>query len=132
MLKLNESKIRLGGTANIAKPLELGNTYDLTIKDVECREVKDLPNDDGTKNVVSLLRISELSTVTVISEKEAVVASKQGSQSQMVRWLDNQIADEEGADREIHYKEYMDREIENKKEQLENAKFVNIELNNND
>ena len=124
----NELKIRLSGTANIRKPLELGKTYDMTVKEIECREAKEMPNDDGTKNTVYKLVINELSEVTIISEKECNVAKKLNSQSKKLRWIIEQRADDKGVEREYFYNERMNEIIKREEELLSDDKFNTMNL----
>ena len=79
-MDLNEKKASLKGRVNISKELELGKCYDLTVKDAECREVKEIPCDDGTKNIIYSIVVSELSEMNIISENGVIPAKKKGSQ----------------------------------------------------
>jgi hypothetical protein len=94
----NELKIKLAGIACINMPIILGQNYDLTIKNVECREVKEIPNDDGTSNIIYKLMISELSEINIITGRDIIKAKKKGSQSQILRLAIQDKWEQEGQD----------------------------------
>ena len=75
-LKLNENQLKISGRCNIISGLTLGKNYDLTIKDVECRKSEEIPTDDGEKNIIYTLRISNLSEVNIIGEGEIIQTKK--------------------------------------------------------
>ena len=85
MNEINEYKIKISVTANLPRELKLGKNYDLTVAEVECRTAKEIVNDDGTADKVFTLKISEMSEVGIINEKEIIKARKKGSQSQVLR-----------------------------------------------
>ena len=68
-MEINEYKTRINGVANLPVPLKLGHNYDLTIKSVECRKSSDDVNDDGTKDKVFVLKISELTEINIVGEE---------------------------------------------------------------
>jgi hypothetical protein len=107
MLETNEFKIRLSGTANIPKGLDLSKTYDLTISNAEVRSSESIPNDDGTCNIVHKLTISELSEVNLIGANEVIKAKKKGSQAKVVRFLLEKIAEKKDKETEPYYQERM-------------------------
>lgn len=113
-MQLNENKVRLSGTANLSKELELCKSYDLHITEAEVRKSLDVPNDNGTFDRVYTLLISELSSIQIISERETIKARKKGSQAQMFRAILNHEADELGQDREEYYKKEMTILIKNR------------------
>lgn len=84
-MEISEYKIKISGTANIPRELKLGKNYDLTVAEVECRTSKDVVNDDETKDRVYTLKISEMSEIGIIGEKEIIKARKKASQSQVLR-----------------------------------------------
>ena len=49
MLNINENKLKLSGTANLSKELELTKNYDIIIKNAEVRKIEDLPTDKQEK-----------------------------------------------------------------------------------
>lgn len=110
-MEINEFKIKLTGTANVIKELVLGKSYDLHLTEAEVRSVKEIPNDDNTKDRIYTIQISELSAVQIISEKETIRARKMGSQSQKLRVVLIHEADEAGQDRELYYKNEMTKII---------------------
>lgn len=83
---INEQKIKLAGIANISTPLILGQNYDLTMKNVECRKIEETPNDDGSSDKIYKLLISELSEINIIAGRDILKAKKKGSQSKRLRW----------------------------------------------
>lgn len=110
-MEINEYKIKLNGVANIPKELELCKSYTLKITDAEVRAIKDVPNDDNTKNRVFTINISEMSEVYISDEKEIIKARKKGSQSQVLKFAMRDKADELGLDREEYYKDQMSKII---------------------
>lgn len=115
MLNINEHKLKLGGVSNLSKELELTKNYDLVIKNAEVRKTEDLPNEDGTYNRVYTLRISELSEIQIIGDRDAISAKKVGKQSRLLRFLIENKADELGEDRDSFYTKEMSIIIENYK-----------------
>jgi len=115
-LKLNENQLKISGRCNILSGLTLGKNYDLTIGDVECRKSEDIPNDDGTRNVIYTLKLSPLSEVNIIDEKEIIqTKKKKGSQSQVLRMKIEERWEQSGSnlDREDFYIKEMTRIITN-------------------
>ena len=111
---INEHKLRLGGVANLPQPLELGKTYNLGIVDVECREIKEVPNDDGTTDKVYKLLISELSEVNILNKGKVIHARKRGSQSKLLRYVIQQVYEQDDHEEEfdIFYQEKMTQIID--------------------
>jgi len=115
-LKLNENQLKISGRCNILSGLQLGKNYDLTLKDAECRKSEDIPNDDGSKNVIYTLRISPITEVNVIGEGEIVqTKKKKGSQSQVLRMKIEERWEQMGSemDKEDFYVREMSRIISN-------------------
>ena len=118
----NEKSIRLSGTANIRKELELEKNYDLTISNAEVRKVEQIGNNDGTYDKIFHLRISVMSEVNIIGDKELIKAKPKGTQSQMLRaiirllWEQQYQGDYE--DFENFYKEELTKLIDSYKEKL--------------
>ena len=110
-MNINEFKIKLTGTANIPKELDNSSMWDLVIKNAEIRKKSYDPNDDGTENLTHTLKISELSEVQLVGQNEILAAKKKGSQSKVLRWAIQQIADEKGEDREEYYQKTMTKII---------------------
>lgn len=115
MLNINEYRLRLGGTANLSKELELTKNYDIVIKNAEVREIKDLPNDNGSFDRQFTLKISELSEIEIIGDRDAISAKKKGSQAKLLRFEIQQRADQLGEDRDAFYTKEMSIIIENYK-----------------
>ena len=114
MSNINEHKLRLNGVANLSKGLEFKN-YDLVIKNAEVRKTEDLPRDDGSYDRVYTLRISELSEIQIIGDREAISAKKVGKQSRLLRFLIEQRAEELGEEKKDFYTKEMSIIIENYK-----------------
>jgi hypothetical protein len=104
---INEHKIKLTGTANIAQELDNQSVWDLVIKNAEVRKKSFDPNDDGTENLTHTITISELSEVNLINQTGIIPAKKKGSQAKALRFVLEQEADELGVDREQHYQQRM-------------------------
>jgi len=120
-MNLNEQKIRLSGVANILKELQLNKSYDLTLTKAEIREIKDIPNDDGTFDRIFKLTISELSEVNVITENDIIKCKKKGSQSQMLRRVLMELWEQQyqgETDFDSFYKKEIGKTIEVYKEQI--------------
>jgi len=115
----NEHKLKIIGQANIPQPLRNGFTYDLEILNAEVREIKRVPNDDGTEDEIAKLVISELSEVILKSGGKEMKATKKGSQSKVAHYLITQIADKKGLDKDNYYKERMSQFIDGLKLELE-------------
>lgn len=114
-METGEYKIKLTGVANIPRPLKLGCSYDLEIKEVECRKTEQVPNDDGSMDEIAKLQISELSEVVLKSGDKTMKATKKGSQSKILRYFIEQKADSLGVDREKYYQSEMQRIIDSYK-----------------
>lgn len=115
-LKLNENQLKISGRCNLLNGLTLGKTYDLTLKDVECRKSEEIPNDDDSKNIIYTLRISNLSEVNVIGEGEIIqTKKKKSSQSQVLRMKIEERWEQMGSemDKEDFYTKEMTRIITN-------------------
>lgn len=121
MLTSNEFKLKLGGTANLNKELELTKNYDIVIKNAEVRKTEDLPNDNGSFDRVFTLKISELSEIEIIGDRDAISAKKKGSQAKLLRFEIQQRADELGEDRDAFYTKEMSIIIENYKNGEDNS-----------
>lgn len=115
-LKLKENQLKISGRCNILSGLTLGKTYDLTLKDVECRKSEEIPTDDGEKNIIYTLRISNLSEVNVIGEGEIIqTKKKKTTQSQVLRMKIEERWEQSGSelDKEDFYIKEMSRIITN-------------------
>lgn len=118
-LKINEFKIKFSGIVNSPRPLKLGCSYDLEIKEVECRKTEQVPNDDGSMDEIAKLQISELSEVIIKSGEKQMKATKKGSQSKLFRYLCQQLAEKKGLDPDKFYADKMASLIDGVKLELE-------------
>ena len=97
----NENILKISGRANILSGLFIGKEYDLTIGSVECRKCEEIPTDNGTVDKIYTLRLSNLSEVNIISEKEIIKSKpKVKTQSQALRWKIEQKWQESGSELE--------------------------------
>jgi hypothetical protein len=110
--------VKMSWRVNIPSPLRLQKEYDLTIGNVECRKVEDVPNDDWSISKIFTLKISWLSEVNIISERELVQSQKKWSQSQLQKLLILDIADKLWVDRESYYTQRMSDNIKRLEEEL--------------
>jgi len=109
-MEINEHQIKLSGKANVISGLTNGKNYDLTISDVSVRKIEEVDNDNGTYNRVASLKISELSEVNIISEKEIIKSKKKTTtQSQILRFVIESAWEElgNGMEKEDFYKKEM-------------------------
>jgi len=126
-MDINEIKLKLSGSANISEQLELGNEYSLTISNAECREVREVPNDDGTVNRIYNLKLSEMSEVNIISGQKVIQSKKKGSQSQKLRmaiyqvWLDEYQAS-------IEFDKYYEKQMSDLIKQIQSEAFIGDRL----
>jgi hypothetical protein len=104
-MEINEHKIRLSGTANIERPLDMSKTYGFLIDNAEIRKIEALTNDDGTYNKIFHIKISELSQVQIINGKEIIKAKIKGSPSQKLR--NALFYNYQGDDFEKFYQDFM-------------------------
>ena len=74
---MNNNVVKVIGRAEIPEDLVLGNEYDLTIANVECRKTEEVPNDDGTNTKIYYLKISAMSEINIVGERE-IIKSVQG------------------------------------------------------
>lgn len=122
-MQINELKLKLGGVANLSKELELTKNYDLIIKNAEVRKSEDLPNDDGLMDRQFTVKISELSEIQIIGDREAIGAKKKGSQAKLLRFEIQQRADELGENRESFYIKEMTKIINKYKNESEEEAY---------
>jgi hypothetical protein len=118
-MDIGEYKIKLTGVANIPRPLKLGCSYDLEIKEVECRKTEQVPNDDGSMDEIAKLQISELSEVVLKSGDKTMKAKQKGGQSKLYRYLLQQLAEKKGLDPDKFYADKMASLIDGVKLELE-------------
>jgi len=115
-MNVNENILKISGRANIISGLTIGKIYDLTISELECRKSEEIPTDSGTVDKIYTLRLSNLSEVNIISEKEIIKSKpKVKTQSQALRWKIEQRWQDTGSDleKEDFYIKEMSRIISN-------------------
>ena len=118
IMEINEHQIRLTGKANLISGLENGKEYDLTISSADVRKIEEVPNDDGTYNRVATLKISEMSEVNIISEKEVIKSKSKKSASQRLRgrsyvWCSENDSINDSTDDEAFYQLIVNKIINN-------------------
>jgi hypothetical protein len=118
-METNEYRLKISGICNIPQPLRNGFTYDLEILNAEVREIKRVPTDDGQEDEIAKLVVSELSEVVLKSNGKPMTATKKGSQSKLMRYLIQQIAEKKGLDPDKYYQERMAESIDKLKLELE-------------
>lgn len=118
-LEIDEYKIRLSGTANISRPLKEDSCVDLTVGAVDVVDVTNPVNNNGTKNQIFKLKISEKSEINIISEKDIIRAVRKGSQSKLQRYLIEQLAEKYDEEPEVYYIKRMTENISKLKKELE-------------
>ena len=117
-MELNENKLSLKGVSNLPLPLEIDKEYDLTISNVVCSGASDRSNNDGTYNRTFSLKISELSEINIISEKQIIKSNKKSSQSKLLRYTIQQLAEKYNQDPEVYYNKIMSKLIDKYKQKL--------------
>jgi hypothetical protein len=113
-LTINENQIKLSGKCNVLSGLKNDKEYDLTISNAQVVKIEEDPLGNGTYNRVAKLKISELSEVNIISEKEIIKSKpKIKTQSQALRWKIEQKWQDTGSDldKEDFYIKEMSRII---------------------
>jgi len=118
-MEISENKIKIVGTANIPRGLDLDKRVDLTIANVDVVDYSNPVNDDGTKNQVFKLKISEISEINIIGIKEIIRAKKKGSQAKLLRWKLQQLAEKLDEEPEYFYQERMSEIIKKIEEEIE-------------
>jgi len=118
-MEINEYKIKFSGIVNSPRPIKLGCSYDLEIKEVECRKTEQVPNDDGSMDEIAKLQISELSEVVLKSGDKIMKAKQKGGQSKLYRYLVQQLAEKKGLDPDKFYSDKMSSLIDGVKLELE-------------
>jgi hypothetical protein len=119
-MEVNEHVLKISGKANILSGLTIGKNYDITVGDLECRKCEEIPTDSGKVDKTYTLRLSNLSEVNIISEKEVIKSTqKTRSQSQVLRWEIEKRWQESGSEleKEDFYIKEMSRVIRNYKDE---------------
>jgi hypothetical protein len=83
--KINELKVKLSGMVNVPRELLTNSTLDLKINNADCLDYRLKNNQDGSFNKVYSVKVSELSQVEFIKDKEKMIGEKKKSASQRLR-----------------------------------------------
>jgi hypothetical protein len=114
MEKINELKVKLSGTVNIPREILTNAIIDLKINRADCLDYRLINNQDGSFNKVFNVKISELSEVEFISDREKIEGNKKKSASQRLRgrayvWT----AENDSTDPEMFYQTIVNKIINN-------------------
>lgn len=82
---INELKVKLSGTVNIPRELLTNATLDLKIINVDCLDYRLFNRQDGSYDKIFNVKVSELSHVEFIKDKEKMIGEKKKSASQRLR-----------------------------------------------
>jgi len=85
MEKMNELKVKLSGTVTIPREILTNATIDLKINRADCLGYRLINNRDGSFCKVYNVKISEISEVEFISDREKIEGNKKKSASQRLR-----------------------------------------------
>ena len=83
--KINELKVKLSGTVNVPRELLTNATLDLKIKNADCLDYRLVNKQNGEYDKVYNVKVSELSQVEFIKDKEKMIGEKKKSASQRLR-----------------------------------------------
>ena len=83
--KINELKVKLSGTVNIPREILTNSTLDLKINRADCLDYRLVNKQDGSYDKIFNVKISELSEVEFIKDKEKMLGEKKKSASQRLR-----------------------------------------------
>lgn len=83
--KINEFKVKLSGTLNVSRELLTNATLDLNIKNADCLDYRLVNKQNGSFDKVFNVKVSELSEVIFIKDKEKMIGEKKKSASQRLR-----------------------------------------------
>jgi hypothetical protein len=114
MEKINELKVKLSGTVNIPREILTNAIIDLKINRADCLDYRLINNQDGSFNKIFNVKISELSEVEFISDREKIEGNKKKSASQRLRgrayvWT----AENDSTDPEMFYQTIVNKIINN-------------------
>lgn len=114
MEKISELKVKLSGTVTIPKEILTNATIDLKINRADCLDYRVINNHDGSFYKVYNVKISEISEVEFISDREKIEGNKKKSASQRLRgrayiWS----ADNDDTDPEMFYQMIVNKIINN-------------------
>ncbi|KUO58565.1 hypothetical protein APF79_13960 [bacterium BRH_c32] len=114
MEKINELKVKLSGTVTIPREILTNATIDLKINRADCLDYRVINNHDGSFYKVYNVKISEISEVEFISDREKIEGNKKKSASQRLRgrayiWS----AENDDTDPEMFYQMIVNKIINN-------------------
>ena len=114
MEKINELKVKLSGTVTIPREILTNATIDLKINRADCLDYRVINNHDGSFYKVYNVKISEISEVEFISDREKIEGNKKKSASQRLRgrayiWT----AEKDDTDPEMFYQMIVNKIINN-------------------
>jgi hypothetical protein len=114
MEKISELKVKLSGTVNIPREILTNATIDLKINRADCLDYRVINNHDGSFYKVYNVKISELSEVEFITDREKIEGNKKKSASQRLRgrayiWT----AENDDTDPEMFYQMIVNKIINN-------------------
>jgi hypothetical protein len=112
--KINELKVKIMGTVNVPRELLTNSTLDLKINHADCLDYRLVNNQDGSFNKVYTVKVSELSEVEFIKNKEKMLGEKKKSASQRLRgrafiWC----SENDMTDPEMFYQTFTNKLINN-------------------
>jgi len=114
MEKISELKVKLSGTVTIPREILTNATIDLKINRADCLGYRVINNRDGSFCKVYNVKISEISEVEFISDREKIEGNKKKSASQRLRgrayiWT----AENDDTDPEMFYQMIVNKIINN-------------------
>jgi hypothetical protein len=114
MEKISELKVKLSGTVTIPREILTNATIDLKINRADCLDYRVINNHDGSFYKVYNVKISEISEVEFIIDREKIEGNKKKSASQRLRgrayiWS----AENDDTDPEMFYQMIVNKIINN-------------------
>lgn len=114
MEKISELKVKLSGTVTIPREILTNATIDLKINRADCLDYRVINNHDGSFYKVYNVKISDISEVEFISDREKIEGNKKKSASQRLRgrayiWT----AENDDTDPEMFYQMIVNKIINN-------------------
>ena len=110
-MKTNEKILALRGKVNISKELSKQKSYSFVLEDVEIKQIKLDPTEDGSWDMTYVME--NKGAINIIYEQETIRGvKKNGSQSQKLRYEIMKKYNDEGT-KEDFYKREMSNIIEN-------------------
>lgn len=114
MEKISELKVKLSRTVTIPREILTNATIDLKINRADCLDYRVINNHDGSFYKVYNVKITEISEVEFISDREKIEGNKKKSASQRLRgrayiWT----AENDDTDPEMFYQMIVNKIINN-------------------